>query len=249
MSKRIGVPPDTYTRFLYASLLRDSKFTFLESAGPSNVVKLREGELDLAFLTPINFAQDSSEYFIVPHVALVSVGSNDLLSLHFREGLHKVKTIAVDPSTPSEIVLANVICVEQFGTEPTFLPVTDTVEIMLQKADAALLVGNAAVQAAQIHKNRLNLIEEWIGMTNLPYVHGFWCGREDGLTLPEIRTMEAAGKSVLDLPQGLSLDLDSDAEAGLSEFLRYAYYHGALPDIPEVKYFPGSSPSTAPTLN
>jgi len=34
-----------------------------------------------------------------------------------------------------------------------------------------------------------------------------------------------------------SYDFGPDAEEGLKEFLRYAYYHGVLPDVPDVRWF------------
>jgi hypothetical protein len=35
----------------------------------------------------------------------------------------------------------------------------------------------------------------------------------------------------------LHYGLPEDAREGVSEFLRYAFYHGILPDVPDLRFF------------
>ncbi len=37
--------------------------------------------------------------------------------------------------------------------------------------------------------------------------------------------------------KSFSYDFTEEVEEGLQEFLRYAYYHGVLPDVPDVRWF------------
>jgi hypothetical protein len=37
--------------------------------------------------------------------------------------------------------------------------------------------------------------------------------------------------------EGLDFEGTEESEEGLREFMRYAYYHGVLPDVPDLQYF------------
>jgi predicted solute-binding protein len=131
---------------------------------------------------------------------------------------------------------------------------------MLHKADAALLAGNASLCQSTGHANSLDLVEHWTELTGLPYVHGFWCTRP-GLLTPENLAViteaasEAAEESGKMTPAMLDPGLPSlgaddlvallDASAyvfngpeqrAVDQFLRFAFYHGMLPDVPELRF-------------
>lgn len=256
--KRLGVSPHFYCLPIIKGLQQDARFE-LSVDTPANIAaKLREHDLDAAFLSPIDYALDSSEYQIVPAVIVSSARGNDTVTLHFRGGLRKISTVAVDPSFASESVLARIVLAERFETKPELVPVSGPLESMLREADAALLVGDAALRSAARHANRLDLIEEWNDLADLPYVHGFWCGREGALARGDIlRLQEAREEGVSELEaisiasagrfpgissprplqeylKSFSYEMTEDARAGLSEFLRYAFYFGILPDVPEL---------------
>ncbi|HLD30238.1 MAG TPA: MqnA/MqnD/SBP family protein, partial [bacterium] len=115
-----------------------------------------------------------------------------------------------------------------------------------------------------------DLVEEWNDLTNLPYVHGMWVGREESereLFLPQVASLSRDGVQHLadiagQLARKYSLSpqeateylssftytLGKEEEESLTEFIRYAYYHGILPDAPDLNFFDLASPS-AQTLN
>jgi chorismate dehydratase len=266
--KRLGVSPHTYCLPLTEGLQKDAAFELCVDATTKNAIRLRHRDLDAAFLSPIDYARESSDYFIVPAIAVSSRQGNDTVVLHFRENLHAITTLAADPSSTSEIILAKILLAEKFDSEPSIVPVTGTLNTMLSKADAALLVGDAAFDVATSHFNKLDLIEEWNDLLNLPYVHGFWCGRENAVTQPEIERIQQArdnGVCALDrlssesVPRfhshvtqstlktyldGFTYDFTDEVREGLNEFLRYAYYHRVLPDVAEINFYGASSDSS-----
>jgi len=253
---------------LTEGLQKDAAFELYVDATTKNAIRLRHRDLDAAFLTPIDYARESSDYFIVPAIAVSSRQGNDTVVLHFRENLHAITTLAADPSSTSEIILAKILLAEKFDSEPSIVPVTGTLNTMLSKADAALLVGDAAFDVATSHLNKLDLIEEWNDLLNLPYVHGFWCGRENAVTPPEIERIQQArdnGVHALDrlssesVPRfhsdvtkstlkayldGFTYDFTDEVREGLNEFLRFAYYHRVLPDVAEINFYSTSSDSS-----
>jgi chorismate dehydratase len=259
--KRLGVPAWFFTWPLTLPLRAATNFTLAVDAPGRLALRLREHDLDAALLSPIDFARDSSSYRIVPGVGVASQSVNNTVTLHFREGLHGVATLAADPAHTSEIVLAKIILAEEFDVSPKIVPFQGPLDLMLGKADAALLVGDPSLRESQTHPNVVDLVEAWTEMTELPYVHCFWCGREEELDEEDVLNLqrardagvatmddiaaEAASRApslmpVADLRAHLetfAYDFSPDAEEGLKEYLRYAYYHGVLPDVPDVKWF------------
>ncbi len=259
--KRLGIPGALLTFPLTAPLRNASKFELAVDAPARNAIRLREHNLDAALLSPIDYARDSSSYRVVPGIAVSSQSANSAVTLHFREGLHEITTLAADPALISEIILTKIILAEEFDVSPRIVPLQGPLDAMLGKADAALQAGDSSLREAAVHPNVLDLVEAWIEMTELPFVHYFWCAREEDLTEHDVQTLQRArkeGMAMLDeiaaeassfslssIPiaavkahlETFSYDFAPDAEEGLKEFLRYAYYHGVLPDVPDMRCF------------
>jgi chorismate dehydratase len=241
-----------------------------------NAINMREHNLDAAFLSPIDYGRESSDYCIVPNIAVSSRTPTNSIVLHFKEGLHTVNTIAVHPTSTSEIVLASILMSERFDIRPKIVPATGSFDQMVRSADAVLLVGNDAVAQVQEHQTRLDLVEEWIDMTDLPYVHGFWCARETEFTKEDVATVqlacESGTKSLEKIVQAetakksgyspeilkqyleaFSFTFADEEQEAVIEFLRYAYYHGILPDVADLHFYPMNAeddlPLSGPSLN
>ena len=259
--QRLGVPPYAYCLPMIGELRRQPSVSLLVDVAAQNAIKMREHELDGAFLTPIDYARESSDYNIIPDVSVSSRVATDTIVLCFKEGLHTVRTLAVHPTSTSEIVLASILLGERFDVRPKILPVMSGFEEALRSADAVLLVGTEAVEQASHHRNKLDLVEEWNDMTDLPYVHGFWCVREGELTGNDVTAIQQACRrgveSIDDMvsaeiekrkiqfsPQVLkryfesfSFTFTEEEQEAVAEFLRYAYYHGVVPDVADLHFY------------
>ena len=258
---RLGISSSLYCLPLVHQLCTNDHFELVVNAATPAAIALRGRQLEAAFISPIDYARESSEYVILPGIAVSAQQGNETVVLHFREGLRKVKTLAADPSFASEIILATILLQEQFDISTRIVPAVGSLESLLAKADAALLVGDAAFMEPSAHRNKLDLIETWNDMTDLPYVHGFWCCREQDLTVQEVQSIQQAndrGNASLDeiaaeastRPGGrvsveavknylgsFSYHFTESARAGLNEFLRYAYFHGILPDVAVLHFY------------
>jgi chorismate dehydratase len=256
-------------RHLYAEPLlgkQERSFAWGLDVAARNAIGLRERVVDGAFLTPIDYARDSSLLYIVPKISVSSLQGDGTIMLHFREHVHSIATLAIDPSSSSEIVLARIVLAEQFDLRPSLVPFTGDLRAGLERADAVLCVGDASIREWHGDRNVLDLVEEWVELTGLPYVHGFWCGRERSLGGDDVRglrqacadglgmveqtaaragevhrlTAVAAGELQQYLEQ-LSYEFMSEEQSGVQEFFRYAFYHGILPDIAELQFYTESS--------
>lgn len=231
----LGLPTAAYARPLADALAHSPGIRTQVDVPARLALGLRDRSLRGALLTPIDYARDSSAYLVAPGAVVASHGPSGPVTLQFRHGLRSVATIAVDPSSANEIVLARIVLAEEFGSFPSIVPVQGSVAAMLARADAALLVGGGhdAVSGAQ-----LDLIEAWAEMTGLPFCFGLWCRSRGMMTQPDIDAVRAAHRRAQELAdqsdaafQYLPTD---DTVEGLRAFLQYAFYHGVLPDVPDV---------------
>jgi predicted solute-binding protein len=84
------------------------------------------------------------------------------------------------------MMLAQVILAERFGVRPQVFPHPADLAEMLENADAALLIGDAAlrVDPATMPFETLDLGAEWVALTGLPMVFAVWAGRKEIIREP-----------------------------------------------------------------
>ncbi len=218
-----------------------------ENSPAELAIKLRRKELDGAFLSPIDYAKDYSMYRLLTQIAAVSRKESGAVLLIFKENARTIKKIGVDPAYESEIVLASIILTEKFEVRSQIVPTRAGIECLNQNTDACLVCGDAAMKLRE-HRNKLDLIDEWQDITDLPFVHGFWVTREGALGKEEIDFIIRSGKEGVSR-SGQSVEAYGSGELSLfsysfggteiqavSEFFRVAYYHGIIKDIPDVRF-------------
>jgi len=267
MGNRYGIPRYLYTKPLTYGLEQGTqKVDLLIDLSSQNALRLKSRELDAALLSPIDYARNSSEYLVVPNICVSGTGNRTIL-LHFREGLRKINTIATDIGLTSELVLTKIILIEKYDTNPRFIPMAPAsaasgpdVTAMLAKADAALLVGGPALFPSLETECTIDLVEEWGDVTDLPYAHAIWLSRRDSLTPGKLYLLKqscddglhhlrdialAASREGNGTPEecesylaSFNFNLDEEIIESLSEFYRYAFYHGILGEVPEIRFYP-----------
>ncbi len=257
---RLGMPPDVGCQPLLHVLQRLGAFGLTTGAVSDIARRLRSRALDASFVTPLEYAREGTDYLIIPGLALSSHLASSAVTLHFREGLHTLATVAADPGAGADIVLAMILLREQFDLQPSLVPATGDLETLLRKADAALLSGNASLEQSGAHGNSLDLVEHWIELTGLPYVHGFWCTRPGVLTPEQLAALAGAAAdaaeesgtltaaspepgrptlSVEDLETvraAWAFAFNEPEQQAVTRYLEYAYFHGILPDVPDLRF-------------
>jgi predicted solute-binding protein len=256
--KALGIPPYYYCAPVVADLVDQGSYELRVSAPALLAVQLRQRILHAGFLTPSDYARDSSNYQIVPNAAVVSDSLSGPVSLHFRRGLHTISTLAADPSSSAEIVLARIILAEEFESFPILVPVCGSVDEMLAVADAALLVGETVQEGHSHRKDSVDVVEAWYELTELPYVYGFWCGREHSLSEVDVQNIQMVHTRVHESSRQPTSDTAGEqqerfaylfsaaAEEAVREFFHYAFYHGILQDVSDLTYFPSRASTNDP---
>jgi chorismate dehydratase len=267
MKSRIAASNAIYLKPLLFGLDRtESLFDLVMDNPAKNALKLsqRSEGIRSAFLSPIDYARHGADYCIVPGICVASSQPTTTIQLVLKSEVRNIHRIAVDVRFTSEIILAKIILEEKYRNSSShqklqFIPMMPDIDAMLAKADAALLVNEFPNSNNTSGVFTLDLVEEWNDMTDLPYVHGFWVGREEEMTEQEAKALIMAknngvilqlqiGQEVArqqNLPLGemtqyfssFSYDMGEREEESLAEFIQYAYYHTVIGDVPEIRYF------------
>jgi predicted solute-binding protein len=141
--------------------------------------QLAAGQADIGIVPVIEMARQGLDYF--PGTGIACHGPVRSILLISKVALKEIRTLATDSGSRTSMMLAQVILAEKFGVRPQVFSHPANLAEMLEKADAALLIGDAAlrVDPATMPFETLDLGAEWVAMTGLPMVFAVWAGRKE----------------------------------------------------------------------
>jgi chorismate dehydratase len=93
----------------------------------------------------------------------------------------QVRTVALDTSSMTSVALAKILFAKWLGGARDYRPMAPNLEAMLSACDAALLIGDPALQVDRTRYFTLDLAEEWIARTGKSFVFAFWAIRRQAL--------------------------------------------------------------------
>ena len=225
---------------------------------------LQDKSVDLGLIPSIEYLRHESDYRIVPDIAVASKGPVASVALFTDRPPTSLRSIAVDASSRTSAALLRVLCAKWFDIEPTFVTLRPDLPVMLKRCDAALLIGDAALY--QDHEalglDKIDLGEEWLAMTGLPFVWAVWAGREPAVTAEHLQALTAArdaGVGALDeiadrfavardddesiarareyLHKNVFYTLDEQGRAGLRKFFEAAFEIDVVPSAGQLRFF------------
>jgi len=137
--------------------------------------RLACGELDVA-LVPIFEALRSPEFRIADGVAIASRGPVWSVFVAHQGPISDVTEVALDPASLTSANLCKVLFSEWLGTSPRYVPEP------APPGAARLMIGNQAIEFRARHGDAwryLDLGEEWLRRTGLPFVFAAWLIRPE----------------------------------------------------------------------
>ena len=260
---RLGAVSYLNVRPLVYGLERHADLVTVRYDVPSTCTRLlAAGAIDLGMIPSIALQPG---YRIVPGVCIASEGPVASVALFSRRPIREVRSIALDTSSETSAALTRILCARAFAIQPRFVAHAPDLASMLAQADAALLIGDAALFAdpAPHRAGKIDLGQAWTDMTGLPFVWAFWAGRADAAD-PEIvgllQQTAAAGMAATDLiadaychdqperlevagrylREHLAFRLDAAALEGLRTYYREAAALGLIAAPPEPRFFPAA---------
>jgi len=148
---------------------------------PSACAKaLREGSADIGIIPAFTYAQ-IPDLVIIPNVSIAARGPVKSILLVSKVPIERIQTVATDTSSRTSVALTQVILEKWYGGKRELIPMDPDLPKMLERADAALLIGDAALTAKTSGCHVYDLAEVWFERTGKPFVFAVWAVREQAL--------------------------------------------------------------------
>lgn len=221
---------------------------------------LHQGKVDLGLIPAIEYLR--GDYSMVPGVSIASNGDVATVAIFTRKPISQIGTLALDLSSRTSVALTRVLCAKRWGIAPKFTPAEPDLKAMLQKADAALVIGDPAfdIDPVKQHVTKIDLGAEWKALTGLPFVYAMWVGRPGAATPAQCRALQRAkDHGVANLPaiarqvsggdlaveqrvlsylrDNLRFDLGPAEQAGLRKFHELAAEISIVPELKPLRFF------------
>jgi chorismate dehydratase len=158
----------------------------IDRMSPSEcAAQLASGAADIG-LIPIAALATTPGLRILPGCTIASKGRVRSLLLVRRaaQRLQDLRSVAADMASRTTLAHARILLRHWNNPNVPFLPALADLDAMLQRADAAILIGDPALLALEERANRFertgeelvyhDLADEWHTLTGLPYVSAVW---------------------------------------------------------------------------
>ncbi|MFF5716168.1 menaquinone biosynthetic enzyme MqnA/MqnD family protein [Streptomyces buecherae] len=146
--------------------------------------QLVRGDLDIAPVTLVEFLRNADDLVAFPDLAVGCDGpvmSCVIVSQVPLDQLHAAR-VALGSTSRTSVRLAQLLLSERFGVQPEYYTCPPDLGVMMQEAQAAVLIGDAALRANLYYAPRLGLDvhdlgQMWKDWTGLPFVFAVWAAR------------------------------------------------------------------------
>ena len=234
---------------------------------------LRAGTADIGIIPAAAYAT-VPDLVIIPEVAIAARHAVRSILLVRRRPVDEatkdwrwdqVRTVALDTSSMTSAALAKILFAKWLGGAREYRAMAPNLNAMLDACDAALLIGDPALQVDRTRYFTLDLAEEWVARTGKSFVFAFWAIRGQALAGRDGAAMAEAFKNSRDhgmspknleviaqewAPRlGLAVEavrvylthhihyyLDPPSLQGLELYYRLAAEIGALPPAPALRF-------------
>ncbi|SPE44960.1 conserved hypothetical protein [Candidatus Sulfotelmatobacter sp. SbA7] len=172
-----------------AGRVTDSDFDISYTIPSACAEALGAGTADIGIIPAAAYAS-LPDLVIIPDVAIAARRAVRSILLVSKVPLNKwseqVRTVALDTSSMTSVALAKILFAKWLGGARDYQPMAPDLEAMLGKetpgaCDAALLIGDPALQVDRTRYHTLDLAQEWVARTGKSFVFAFWAIRKQAL--------------------------------------------------------------------
>ena len=234
---------------------------------------LRTGTADIGIIPAAAYAT-VPDLVIIPDVAIAArravrsillVSKKPVDHSSERPLWKQVRTVALDTASMTSVALAKILFAKWLGGARDYKPMAPDLDAMLGACDAALLIGDPALQVDRTRYATLDLAEEWVARTGKSFVFAFWAirkqalagrngaaiaevfktSRDHGLSPKNLEAIAQEWAPRLDLvveivrvylTHNIHYYLDPPCLEGLQLYYRLAAEIGVLPRAPELQF-------------
>lgn len=221
--------------------------------------RLRSGAVDAGLISSIEYLR-IPELRIVPGLCISSQNRVRSVLLFSKVPPGDIRTLALDASSRTSVVLVQLLLRERHGAFPAVEEMPPDLEAMLAGHDAALMIGDRAMQAPKDGLTILDLSEEWHRWTGLPFVFALWTihsaapawpgliasfqrslqmGRDhvEAIVDEAVRSIAWTRQELREyLTENIRYTLGAEEEESLGRFFTLAVRHGFAPAMRPILY-------------
>jgi len=145
--------------------------------------ELSAGTADIGIIPSITYATIPG-LAILPDVAIAAKNAVRSILLVLKKPIEEVRTVALDTSSRTSVILTQILFSKHFPGPGAreYVAMAPDLDQMLDRCDAALLIGDSALQVDRSRHQSLDLADEWRRFTGKPFVFAFWAVRMAALT-------------------------------------------------------------------
>jgi chorismate dehydratase len=199
---------------------------------------------------------------VLPDLCVAATQEVRSVLLVSRVPVNRIRRVALDQNSRTSVALLRILFAERFRLTPEYLPQRPEVPRMLADAEAALVIGDPALQVDREKYLVLDLAAEWRALTGLPFVFAVWAARPEvdlpdltfyfksslryGISSMDTLVRESAAELGLDtaevrsyLTENLSFFLRQEEVSALEEFYRRAFAQGLILEPKPLEFLPG----------
>jgi chorismate dehydratase len=223
---------------------------------------LESGDVDAALVPVIQYERIDG-VLVVPGVCVGSRRKVRSVVLATRcDSLREIRSVALDTSSRTSAALIQIIFREFMGFAPDFQQAEPDLNEMLDRFDAALIIGDPAMTFSRNGLNVFDMATLWRDFTGLGFVFAMWMlregaerrfsevsfagARDEGLENADVIT--EAYERELDISRvelreylldNISFSLDEDMARGLELYFNLAHKHGLINHLKPLKFCAG----------
>jgi chorismate dehydratase len=231
---------------------RRDQIQLLTDTAPARCAEmLARAEVDAA-LVPVIEYQRVPEIVVVPDVCVGARTEVRSVVLVTRGAdLKDVRSVALDTSSRTSAALVKIVFREFLRVQPEWRQSAPDLKVMLERSDAALLIGDPAMIFPREGLRVYDLASLWRAHTGLGFVFAMWMAREtaaDKIAAVDFKGARDEGLARVDeivahyertlllpprelrayLLENISFKLDAELRAGLNLFYNLAREHGII---------------------
>ncbi|WNI17170.1 menaquinone biosynthetic enzyme MqnA/MqnD family protein [Actinacidiphila sp. ITFR-21] len=150
--------------------------------------QLVEGRLDIGPVTLMEYLRHADELVALPDIAVGCDGPVMSCVIVSQVPLERLdgERVALGSTSRTSVRLAELLLTERYGVAPDYYRCPPDLSLMMREAQAAVLIGDAALRASLHDAPRLGLEvhdlgQMWKDWTGLPFVFAVWAVRRDYL--------------------------------------------------------------------
>lgn len=223
---------------------------------------------DVGLISSIEY-QRIPHLMVAPHVCIASRNEVRSVLILTKKDLADVETVALDRFSRSSVALLRILFQRRFGFKPRFVTMAPDAEEMLTTADAALIIGDAALALERSSYQVIDLAGAWFEETGLPFVFAFWAmhaeidttrasamvlqAKQYGLPQIALRMDEIQERWPFDaaeirryFSENIHYHLGAEERLSLERFFTYAHETGLIPHPQPLRF--ASAEATGPAV-